>query len=87
MFKAGLVCIEVNFEQESDSDEPEPLKMEHFYFGLDLWLGGLLLSAIFLLAEIIIHRRRKSQNNVAMLRLEEPSITQSTLDLDVSENI
>ena len=78
MFKAGLVCIEVNFEQESDSDEPEPLRMEHFYFGLGLWFGGLLLSAIFLLAEIIINRRRNTQNDVAIVTLEEPSVTQST---------
>ena len=87
MFKAGLVCIEVTFEQEPEADEPEPLRMEHFYFGLGLWLVGLLLSVIFLLAEIIIHRRRKSQNNVDMLRLEEPTVTQSNPDLDVSENI
>ena len=63
-----------------EDDGPEPLRMEHVYFPLGLWLGGLLISAIFLLAEIIIHRRRKSQTEVAMLRLEEPSVTQSTLE-------
>ena len=51
--------------------------MEHFYFPLGLWFFGILLSAIFLLAEIIIHRRRKSRTEVAMLRLEEPSVTQT----------
>ena len=58
--------------------------MEHILFPLGLWLAGLLISAIFLLAEIIIHRRRKSQTEVAMLRLEEPSVTQSTPE---SENL
>ena len=88
---------------EKRDDGPEPLGMEHFYFPLGLWLAGLLLSVIFLLAEIIIHRRRKFQTEVAMLMLEEPSVTQSTpesenlgemepnkwkaVDLDVSENI
>lgn len=48
--------------------------MENFYFPLGLWLGGLLISVIFLLAEIFIHRRRKSQTDVTMLRLEEPSL-------------
>ena len=58
--------------------------MEHILFPLGLWLAGLLISTIFLLAEIIIHRRRKSQTEVGMLRLEEPSVTQSTLE---SENL
>ena len=35
-------------------DKPEPLAMEHFHFPLGLWLAGIILSAIFLLAEIII---------------------------------
>ena len=65
-----------------EDDGPEPLRMEHFYFPLGLWLAGLLLSAIFLLAEIIIHRRRKSQTEVAMMR--QPSVTQSTPE---SENL
>ena len=58
--------------------------MEHIYFPLGLWLAGLLISTIFLLAEIIIHRRRKSQTEVGMLRLEEPSVIQSTPE---SENL
>ena len=90
-FQAGLVAFEAHFKQDVEDDGPEPLRMEHFYFPLGLWLAGLLLSAIFLLAEIIIHRRRKSQTEVAMLMLEEPSVTQSTpeseMDLDVSEKI
>ena len=58
--------------------------MEHILFSLGLWLAGLLLSAIFLLAEIIIHRRRKSQTEVGMLMLEEASVTKSTPE---SENM
>ena len=39
-------------------DKPEPLAMEHFYFPLGLWLAGIILSAIFLLAEIIIKNQQ-----------------------------
>ena len=73
-FQAGLTVIEVGFKQEKEDDDPEPLRMAHFYFPLGLWLGGLILSAIFLLAEIIIHRRRKSKNDVAIAKLEEPKV-------------
>ena len=73
-----MTVNEVGFKEEKEDDDPEPLRMEHFYFPLGLWLAGLILSAIFLLTEIIIHRRRKSKTDVAMLPLEEPSVTQST---------
>ena len=102
-FQAGLVSFEAHFKQDVEDERAERLKMEHIYFPLGLWLAGLLISAIFLLAEITIHRRRKSQTEVAMLKLEEPSVTLSTpesenlgemepnkwkaVDLDVSENI
>ena len=79
-----MSIIEVDFKVEKGEDDPEPLTMEHIYFPLGLWLAGLLISTIFLLAEIIIHRRRKSQTEVGMLRLEEPSVTQSTPE---SENL
>ena len=42
-------------------DKPEPLAMEHFHFPLGLWLAGIILSAIFLLAEIIIKRLGNQQ--------------------------
>ena len=42
-------------------DKPEPLAMEHFYFPLGLWLAGIILSAIFLLAEIIMKRLGNQQ--------------------------
>ena len=73
-----MTVIGVDFKVEKGEDDPEPLTMDHILFPLGLWLAGLLISTIFLLAEIIIHRRRKSQTEVAMLRLEEPSsVTQS----------
>ena len=90
IFQAGLLVLEGFFKVEAEEEEPEPLRLEHFYFPLGLWLVGLLLSSIFLLAEIIIHRRRKSQSEVAMLRLEEPSVTKTEggeVDLAVSEHI
>ena len=49
---------EVDFEQEPEDDKPEPLEMEHFYLPLGLWLAGLVISAIILLAEIIVNRRK-----------------------------
>ena len=57
IFQAGLVAIEVGFKEEPEDDDPEPLRMEHFYFPLGLWLVGLVVSAVVLLAEIIINRR------------------------------
>ena len=77
-----MTAIEVGFKEEEEDDGPEPLRMEHFYFPLGLLLGGLILSAIFLLSEIILHRRRKSQ--IAMLPLDEQSVTQFTPE---SENM
>ena len=85
-----MTVIEVDFKAKKEDSDPEPLRMEHFYFPLGLWLAGLLISTIFLLAEIIIHRRRKSQTEVAMLRLEEPSVTKTEggeVDLAVLEQI
>ena len=77
-FQAGLTIIEVHFNAEKEDDEPERLKMKHFYFSLGMWLVGIILSAIFLLAEIIIHRLRKPKTHTPKARLEEPSVTQST---------
>ena len=79
-----MTAIAVGFKVEKEDDEPEPLRMEHFYFPLGLWLGGLIQSAIFLLTEIMLHRRGKSQTDVARARLEEPSVTQSSPE---SENL
>ena len=73
-----MAVIEVGFEQEKEDDEPKPLEMKHFYFPLGVLLGGLILSAIFLLTEIIIHRLRKPKTDTLKAMLEEPSVTQST---------
>ena len=72
-----MTVIEVDFKEEKEDDDPEPLRMEHFYFPLGLWFGGLILSAIFLLAEIIIHRLRKPKTQILKARMEEPDFTQS----------
>ena len=36
------------------TDEPEPLRMEHFHLPLGIWFVGLLISLFCFLAEIII---------------------------------
>ena len=63
-----MSVIEVPFKVEKADSDPEPLTMEHVYFPLGLWLTGLLISAIFLLAEVIIHRRRKYQSKDSTVR-------------------
>ena len=73
-----MTIAEVPFKAEEEDDQPEPLRMEHFYFPLGLWLVGILLSVLCLLAELIIHRLRKSKTDIPKARLEEPGVTQST---------
>ena len=68
-FQAGLINIAVGFEEEDPDDKPEPLEMEHFYFPLGLWLAGLIISLIFLLAEIVLNRK-KQRGNVPMATQE-----------------
>ena len=41
---------------EIETDEPEPLKMEHFHLPLGMWMVGILTSLLFFIAEIIKHR-------------------------------
>ena len=41
---------------EIETDEPEPLKMEHFLFPLGIWMVGIVISVLFFIAEIIKHR-------------------------------
>ena len=60
-FQAGLTVIEVPFKVEAPDDKPEPLRLEHFYFPLGLLLAGLVVSVIFLLAEIITKWRENQQ--------------------------
>ena len=37
---------EADYKEEEEDAEPEPLRMEHFYFRLGMWLVGLILSVI-----------------------------------------
>ena len=41
---------------EIETDEPEPLRMEHFHLPLGIWMVGIVISLLFFIAEIIKHR-------------------------------
>ena len=71
-FQAGLTVIEVGFKEEEEDDDPEPLRMEHFYFPFGALLIGLLLSVFCLIVEIIC--LRKSKTDVPRAVLEEPDV-------------
>ena len=86
-FQAGLGATEVDFKVEEEDAKPEPLRMEHFYFPLGMWLVGILLSVFFFLIEIIIHRLRKPKTETTKARLEEPSSTQSTPESEKLEEM
>ena len=73
-----MTILEVPFNAKEEDGEPEPLRMEHFYFPLGLWLVGTLLSVFCLPAEVIIHRLRKSKTDLPKARLKEPGVTQLT---------
>ena len=77
---------EVPFKEEKEDDDPEPLRMEHFYFPLGLWLVGILLSVFSFLAEIIIHRLGKSKTDIPNTRLEELGVTKSNPGLEDGHN-
>ena len=49
-----MVMIEVPFLVEEEEEPLEPLRMEHFYLPLLLCLGGLALSIVSFIAEIVI---------------------------------
>ena len=61
------MAAEVFFKEEDPDDEPEPLRIEHFYFPLGLLLMGILLSVLCLIVEIIIHCTRKSKTKVLVV--------------------
>ena len=61
-----MVVNEVDFKEDPENDKPEPLEMQHFYFPLGLWSAGLVVSTIFLLAEIIVNRRKQPKRDVPM---------------------
>ena len=77
-----MVVNEVDFEQEPEDGKPEPLEMEHFHLPLGLWLAGLVVSTIFLLAEMIAHRSKQSKRKVPMGTQEEPGLTKTTPELE-----
>ena len=79
-FQAGLVAIQVDFKQEPEDDKPEPLEMEHFYFPLGLWLAGLIVSTVFLLAEIIVNRRKQPARDIPMAPPEFEVENQSNVE-------
>ena len=82
-FQAGLTVIEVGFKEEEEDDDPEPLRIEHFYFPLGALLIGLLLSVFCFIVEIIFHCLRRSKTDVP---LEEPGVAQSTPELEDGNN-
>ena len=41
---------------EIETDDTEPLKMEHFLLPLWIWMVGIVISLLFFIAEIIKHR-------------------------------
>ena len=79
-FQAGLTATEVGFNEENPDDKPEPLEMEHFYFPLGLWLAGLIVSTIFLLAEIIVNRRKQPARDIPMAPPEFEVENQSNVE-------
>ena len=81
-----MTVIEVPFKEKKEDNDPEPLRIEHFYFPLGMWLIGILLSVFCLLAEIIIHRLGKSKTDIPKERLEEPGVTQSSPELEDGHN-
>ena len=80
-FQAGLINIEGRFMHfEQPESKPEALGLKYFYFPLGLSVVGILLSLLSLLAEIILHRMRKSKTDVSMVTLVEPRVTQSDIE-------
>ena len=41
---------------EIETDEAEPLRMEHFHLPLGILMVGIVISLLFFIAEIIKHR-------------------------------
>ena len=58
------MVIEVPFSEVAEDEDPEPLTMDYFYFPLGLLIGGLVLSTVAFLVEIVINRcqDREDQN-------------------------
>ena len=54
-----MVINEVPFLVEEEEESLEPLRMEHFYLPLILFMGSLILSTTFFIVEIIIKIERE----------------------------
>ena len=59
VLQAGLLVAEVLMDEKQDEEPIEPLRLEHFYFPLTLWLAGMVLSALSFALEIIIRKKHK----------------------------
>ena len=55
------------FIVEPPDDKPQALEMEHIIFPLGLWLAGLVISLLVLLAEIIINYIENVHNYIFLL--------------------
>ena len=53
-FQAGLLLTEIPFKEEEEEEQLERLRMEHFYLPLIILFGGLFLSTVTFMLEIII---------------------------------
>ena len=80
-----MTVIEVGFEEEPEDDEPEPLRMEHFYLPLGLWFVGILISLLSFLAEIIVNRvRTRTKNRTTQ---EDPGVAKSSPESEVPDKV
>ena len=57
-----MLVNEVPFNVEEEEEPLEPLTMEHFLFPLGLFVGGLVLSTISFILEIIIKRLQRNDD-------------------------
>ena len=57
-----MLINEVPFPVEEEEEPLEPLRMEHFYLPLVLLMGGLVLSTVSFIVEIIIKLRQRNDD-------------------------
>ena len=50
----------IQYTPEEEEAPLEPLRLEHFYLPLVLWLAGLALSTLSFIAEIIARRIKRN---------------------------
>ena len=59
-FQAGLLINVIHYKPEEEEEPLEPLRLEHFYLPLVLWLGGLGLSTLSFMVEIMVKRMKRN---------------------------